>query len=691
MPKVRYGGRAGTPVDLVVDEDLLVVRTRSKKSLRGGPVPRPEAALLQNMEFVMAFPEAGVEVYRRRPGYRKSLDEVRRELRKLPDTRFAGRVLVNKKTGEPVLYTENFFLKFRDDYDREHCLKVIQAAGLNVKQELKYATNAFFLEAPEGTGQKVFKIAEDLLKRKDVEFCHPELVERLALKAISPQQWHLKTTTVAGNQVTASANVEAAHAVTQGEGATVALIDDGFDLDHEEFGSSGKIVAPRDQRSLDDNPRPGDGDDHGTACAGVACADGRFGASGVAPKARLLPIRMPLAIGSQRNADAFAWAADHGADVISCSWGPADGEWWNSDDPLHDEVSPIPDNIRLAIDYAVQQGRGARGCVVCFAAGNGNESVDNDGYASYSKVLAIAACNDRSKRSVYSDFGKAVFCSFPSSDFGFPEEGRPDPLTPGIWTTDRTGHAGYNPDPQTGQIAGDPDLKYTNSFGGTSSSCPGVAGVAALVIARNPSLRWDEVRDVLRRSCDRIDPQNGQYDANGRSLLYGYGRLNAETAVGLAVPDLPPEQITISRTFNEPIRDFQTTRVTLDVGETAAIASIKVSVSIEHSFIGDLVVRLIPPSGVGAVVVLHNRAGGATHNLTRQYDKLNAPGLSSYEGKSPQGTWTLEVADRAAVDEGAIKGFGLDLALAAAVPRAAKRTKAVPARRRVKRKARRKR
>jgi hypothetical protein len=179
---------------------------------------------------------------------------------------------------------------------------------------------------------------------------------------------------------------------------------------------------------------------------------------------------------------------------------------------------PLPDSTRLAIDYAVTNGRGGLGCVVFFAAGNGNESVDNDGYASYDRVLAVAACNDQGQRSVYSDYGEAVFCAFPSNDLPWPEKDQPAPLTPGIWTTDRTGRAGYSDD------------DYTNSFGGTSSACPGAAGVAALVLSSNESLRWDAVRDLMRRSCDRIDPERGKYDEKGHSHLYGHGRLNAEKA-----------------------------------------------------------------------------------------------------------------------------------------------------------------
>jgi hypothetical protein len=519
MREVRYGGENGKMVQLEVDPDLLAVRVRRGGSLREGPVPRPEAALLNEMEPVLSFPEVGVEVYRRQERSSRSMEEVRQELHESPATRFAGRVLVDKQSREPVLYTENLFVKFRDDKSRDQCLAVLREAGLTVKRELPYAANAFFVAAPEGTGQRVFDIANELLRREDVEYCHPELVRRLGRRDIFTQQWHLKATTVDGQWVSASANVEAAHTITEGEGVTIAVIDDGIDIDHEEFSSQGKVVAPRDVFANDADPRPNSlREKHGTACAGVACGDGRFGASGVAPRAKLMPIRMNPQVGSIAEADAFYWAADNGADVISCSWGPPCGVWWDPNDPLHTTESPLPDHTRLAIDYAVTNGRGGLGCVVFFAAGNGNESVDNDGYSNYERVLAVAASNDRNQRSVYSDFGDAVFCAFPSQDFELPEQGRPAPLTPGIWTTDRTGNVGYSAD------------NYTKTFGGTSSACPGAAGVGALVLSCNESLRWDEVRDILRRSCDRIDQEGGQYDAEGHSPFYGYGRLNAEKA-----------------------------------------------------------------------------------------------------------------------------------------------------------------
>ena len=101
-------------------------------------------------------------------------------------------------------------------------------------------------------------------------------------------------------------------------------------------------------------------------------------------------------------------------------------------------------------------------------------------------------------------------------------------MTPGIWTTDRQGRDGYN---QGNLTAGDAAGNYTNSFGGTSSSCPGVAGVAALMLGANNDLTWEEVRAIIKNSCDQIDVDFGDYDANGHSPFYGYGKINAARAV----------------------------------------------------------------------------------------------------------------------------------------------------------------
>lgn len=664
MPKIYYGTKNEPAFELEQSDNLIAVRTRSGKSLTRsvGSVAQPVSAELSDGALVVSYPEVGVEVYRVPAGrHARSVSDRKSALRAAPDVLFAGGVLVDPASKQPVLYTENIFIKFIDTVDSDACAEIIRNAGLTVKSQLDYATNAYFLEAPAGTGQKVFDIANGLLKRDEVEYCHPELIRPRARKQIFPQQWHLKKTAIKGLTVDASANVAAAHEITQGEGVTIAVIDDGVDIDHPEFSGTGKIVAPRDATLQINDPRPKDlFSNHGTACAGVACANGADGASGVAPKARLIPIRLASGLGSQQEADAFKWAADNGADVISCSWGPADGEWWNKNDPVHRERAQLPASTRLAMDYVTQKGRNGKGCVILFAAGNGNESVDNDGYASHDKVIAVTACNDRGTRSVYSDFGKAAWCAFPSSDFGHAPFNHPDPLTTGIWTTDRAGRAGYNPDEQ-GHAAGDSAFNYTNSFGGTSSSCPGAAGVAALVLAVNPDLKWQEVKELFRRACDKIDPQGGDYDAAGHSPKYGYGRLNARTAVELAKPQ-PRNAVTVSRRFDAPIPDMQSVSYILEVADDLPVESLSVSVDILHTYIGDLVISLLPPAKTGVgTVVLHSRAGGSTRNLKQTFDAFTTPVLVKFSGKKCKGTWTLRIQDVAAQDSGTLVSFGLNL------------------------------
>lgn len=655
MFRFQYGGKRGSQFTLVESDQLVVVRTQSRRPLEASALSREARRTLAQFQPIVRFPAAGVEVLRAGPKRdRRALrDRARALLKGERDCQFAGRVLCDPKSGAPVVYTENFFVKLHDDCSTQTCKKILKAHGLTIKRQLEYARNAYFVAAPPDTGRRIFAIARRLLQDERVEFSHPELVRQVRHRAAFPQQWHLKKTTINDREVNAHAHVDEAWPITQGEGTVVAVIDDGVDLGHEEFGSPGKVIAPRDVTRRTNDPSPGAGDNHGTACAGVACADGRFGASGVAPKARLLPIRLASGLGSQAEADAFIWAAQNGADVISCSWGPADGNWWDPNDPLHQQVVPLPDSTRLAIDWAINNGRNGKGCVITWAAGNGNESVDNDGYSSYEKVIAVAACNDSGKKSAYSDFGRAIWCAFPSNDLEAPK-------TPGIWTTDRSGTEGYNPG-QTTQ--GDAEGNYTNSFGGTSSACPGAAGVAALVIARNPSLRWDEVKDILKHSCDRIDAAGGNYDAGGHSGKYGYGRLNAKTAVTLAVPPQPQYRAIHIAVQDVPIEDLKTSRVGVAVGDTDPPKAIKITVDIEHTFIGDLRVSILPPAGMGVgPVTLHDKAGGGTDNLKKTFDELNTPALAAVVGKNPQGRWTLEVEDTEKQDTGKILNFSVELA-----------------------------
>jgi subtilisin family serine protease len=567
---VQYGGKQGTRFSLETNEDLVVIRTQDRRPVAEARLSGRSRRLLDALEPVAEFEDAGVEVFHVRSGSKTERDEVRSAFAAEPDVRFAGRVLADPvfqprtavlattraaaSVKRPVVYSENLFVKFEETRKGSEARRLLADRKLKIKRAIEYLPNAYFVAASEGIGLGVFDLALELLeKQPSVELCHPELLRTRQFRGAYPQQWHLKAVTIGGERIRAHADAVKAWRRSRGRGVTIAVIDTGIDIDHEEFRSRGKIVAPLDATAgaddrTDPRPRFSKGEEHGTACAGVACADGRHGASGVAPAAKLMPIRQMSALGSQSDADAIAWAADHGADVISISWGPDDGDWSDPTDPLHRAVAPLPDSTRLAIDYALTRGRRGKGCVVCWAAGNGNESVDDDRYASHLGVIAVAACNDRGTRSVYSDTGKALWCAFPSDDAeldpvdalprppphgGVWDTAHPRPRTPGIWTTDVSGRRGYNRGGST--RAGDVKGHYANDFGGTSSATPGVAGVAALVLSVNPALRRDEVREILRQACERIAPENGRYDpATGHSPLYGYGRVNAARAVALA-------------------------------------------------------------------------------------------------------------------------------------------------------------
>jgi hypothetical protein len=142
MPHVNFGTKDEPGFDLEQSLDLIAVRIRSRRSVLGvGPVPLPTAAEVTDGALVASFPDVGVEVYRV-PTAARSLDDRKRALRAAPDVWFAGSVLVHPKTEEPVLYTENIYIRFREDVDPDDCEAIIREAGLTVKEQLDFATNA---------------------------------------------------------------------------------------------------------------------------------------------------------------------------------------------------------------------------------------------------------------------------------------------------------------------------------------------------------------------------------------------------------------------------------------------------------------------------------------------------------------------------------------------------------------------
>lgn len=129
--------------------------------------------------------------------------------------------------------------------------------------------------------------------------------------------------------------------------------------------------------------------------------------------------------------------------------------------------------------------------------------------ARYVEAIAVGASSDCDFRSEYSCYGADLDVVAPSSG-GWSE----------VWTTDRTGSAGYSAGNYTG-------------FGGTSASCPLAAGVVALLLSRRPELTEAQVREMLQDTADKI---GGYTYVGGRSNYTGYGRVNAANLL-LRLPD----------------------------------------------------------------------------------------------------------------------------------------------------------
>jgi len=279
------------------------------------------------------------------------------------------------------------------------------------------------------------------------------------------------------------------------ENVVVAVIDEGVELTHPDL----NLVTGYD---YDGSVGGGARGDHGTACAGEvgASRDNATGVIGVAPNCKIMLVYWGTTYGDL--ASAIDVAVAHGANILSNSWG------W---------VGAPSTDITDAINDALAAGR-----VVVFAAGNGPDRSPWTYDVAYpgsltgsTDVICVGASSPTDQhKNVSSSDGEYYWGSSYVGD-------GPDVCAPGVWsyTTDRQGANGYNDG--TTHLS---DADYTHDFGGTSSSTPKVAAIAALLLSANPSLTPGQVKAILRNTADDIG-------AAGVDDVTGAGRANAYRAV----------------------------------------------------------------------------------------------------------------------------------------------------------------
>lgn len=619
-------------------------------------------------------------------------DKAMQAARASEDVAFASHVYQLKENPQTLVYlTDQVTIQFAPSVEEETRTAIASEHGLQLLKPVNGIPNTFvFHLTPQATENPV-KIANRLMGRKEVLTAEPNIVVRQEQHyrpkdSLYPQQWYLNNT--GANQVAASSHisVEKAWDITRGvRSVVVAVTDDGFDLNHPDFQGAGKIVAPKDFKDQDFLPLPGEQDEnHGTACAGVAVAEETgSGIVGVAPGCALMPLRTTGFLDDESIEQLFEWAIQNGASVISCSWGPAAVYF------------PLSLRQRAALTRAATIGRDRKGCVIVFAAGNANRPISGTineqgwpnnllkgptqwlgGFTVHPDVITVSACTSLSKKSAYSNWGN-VTISAPSNNappgMWFEQTGyistAPEVRTAlpglGVLTADRLGAAGYSSN------------NFTNDFGGTSSACPVVAGVAALVLSANPDLTAQEVRRILQQTADKIvdpdpDPQLafrlGTYDVNGYSQWFGYGKVNAFKAVQAAkeqrVQQSKPSQVLNGRNNNSlAIPDDNPQGITspIQVPQTGSVRDIQIGVNIEHSFLGDIEVSLIPPTG--QTVLLQGRTLGSATQLQGTYTLQNTPALKQLLDSPAAGVWRLLVVDYAQLDTGTLKSWELTLGI----------------------------
>lgn len=471
--------------------------------------------------------------------------------------------------------TDKIIVKFKEGTSKESIEALLEETKTRIVKEYRENPNTFLLQISNESGSNPIKIANRLSEKKEtVVYAEPNLINRYSQFYIPSDdlfenQWHLQSWE--GPQLAPDADISVTKAwdITRGERSiTVAIMDDGVDfLNHPDFIAENKIIAPKDFIDGDSNPFPvaEANDYHGTPCAGVAVAEENGnGVVGVAPGCALMPIRFPLSADDDLLNTIYDYIGKR-ADVLSCSWGPV---------PLFAPInSLIHDKLH---ELSMTGGPRQKGVVVVFAAGNYNcplnDPSDNNTYkyylpgrgvvetqspilngeACHPDVIAVSASTSINKKAAYSNWGKEISVCAPSNNF--------DPLTlsplpgRGIWTTDN-------------EIFGVPNVftpgsVYTDRFGGTSSAAPTVAGVAALILSANPELSAKEVKQIIEETADKItddtnDPilnvNMGTYNEEGHSEWFGYGKINAFSAVNKAKSILAPLNAVSNRGNNKVI------------------------------------------------------------------------------------------------------------------------------------------
>lgn len=300
-----------------------------------------------------------------------------------------------------------------------------------------------------------------------VDVAHPVSIAgtRRSNDTYRPQQWAL-------NKLSA----EKTWRKSTGKGVVVAVIDTGVRAGHPDL--RGRVLKGRD--FISSGNAGSDMNGHGTHIAGAIAAtkNNRRGVAGLAPSAKILPVRVLDANGEGDTAtvaSGIVYAVNKGADVINLSLAAEQADW----------------QMRAAVAYAVQ-----RNVVVVAAVGNGGCGAPTSYPAAYPNVIGVGATDRYNRVAAYSQCGSYVDVVAPGSSIA-----------------------------STMTYRSHPDLRcgYGSSYcrlSGTSMATPYAAASAALLISRTKGkMRASKVRRLMTAKASNIGPR-------GRDAASGHGLVN---------------------------------------------------------------------------------------------------------------------------------------------------------------------
>ena len=381
-------------------------------------------------------------------------------------------------------------------------------AGVKLVDTLTAVEDTQLVKAPPGRRDEALSAL-----RADDDVVYAEFDQRVTLTRIPDDTafgslWGLRNTgqSIALQAGVAGADIDATEAwdQTMGAGATVAVVDTGINADHVDLADqvtgvqaeidgepgvdddhNGYVDDYRGWDFVNDDNLPQDGNGHGTHVSGTIAAKGEntTGVIGVAPAAKILPLRVLGNSGSGFMSDiasAFAYAGDLGIRVVNASIGGGYSK------VLENTIAAHPNTL-----YVV-------------AAGNDGANADTDSL-SYpcrmpeANIVCVGATDNRDELASFSNRGKTAV----------------DLFAPGvsIYSTYRGFATSY---------------LYLS---GTSMATPHVSGAAALALSATPSASTAFLRWSLLSSVD-AKPALGAISVTG-------GRLNANAAV-TAIKGEPP-------------------------------------------------------------------------------------------------------------------------------------------------------